>query len=428
MREIKVEHLSRVEGHGAITVEIEDKKVNDVKFEVLEGPRLFETITLGKTPLENLSVVPRICAICTLSHRYASLRGTEKCLGVEIPEKAHWMRELMLAGEAVESHALHVYLLALPDLLGYPSAIAMVERYADAVVQGLTLKKFGNSIMELCSGRATHGENPTIGGFGKYPTNNQLYAIKDQVDTLIPYVKGVIDILGRLQYPTFFEKETVFACCNPADNQYGLVSDEIILSDGKKFDCEDYKKITNERIVAHSYAKRSLYKGAPYSVGSLARMNNLGDRLRGEAGEAYEKYRNPRWKKNPVFNNFAQAIELLYALEQIPVYVDELVELKDPPLAKPKRQSGKGTGAVEAPRGTLFHSYEIKDGRMAKVDIITPTAQNYEDIEKYLRIAAEHLVAENKKDDEIRFQLEIIARAYDPCISCSAHLVNVVRK
>lgn len=216
MREIKVEHLSRVEGHGAITVEIEGKKVNDVKFEVLEGPRLFETITLGKTPLENLSVVPRICAICTLSHRYASLRGTEKSLGVEIPEKAHWMRELMLAGEAVESHALHVYLLALPDLLGYPSAIAMVERYADAVVQGLTLKKFGNSVMELCSGRATHGENPTIGGFGKYPTNDQLCTIKDQVDTLIPYVKGVIDILGRIQYPTVLREGDDLRLLQPA--------------------------------------------------------------------------------------------------------------------------------------------------------------------------------------------------------------------
>lgn len=428
MRQIKVEHLSRVEGHGAITVEIDGKKVTDVKFEVLEGPRLFETITIGKTPLENLSIVPRICAICTLSHKYASLRGLEKCLGVEIPEKTHWMRELMMAGEAIESHALHVYLLALPDLLGYPNAVAMVNRYAEAVVQGLTLKKFGNSVMELCSGRATHGENPTIGGFGKYPTNQQLYAIRDEVDTLKSYAKGVIDILGGMQYPDFYEKETTFACCNPPNNEYGLVSDEIILSDGQKFSCEDYKKITNERVVSHSFAKRSLYKGAPFSVGSLARINNLGDRLKGEAGQMYEKYKNPRWKKNPIYNNLAQAIELLYALERIPELVDRIVELKDPPLAKPTKRSGKGTGAVEAPRGTLYHSYEIKDGRMAKVDIITPTAQNYEDIEKYLRLAAEHMVADGRKDEEIRFQLEMIARAYDPCISCSAHLVKIVRK
>ncbi|MDH4123037.1 MAG: Ni/Fe hydrogenase subunit alpha [Thermoplasmata archaeon] len=428
MKEIKVEHLARVEGHGAITVEVDGRKVKDVKFEVLEGPRLFETITLGKTPAENLSVVPRICAICTLSHRYASLRGLEKCLDIKIPEKTHWMRELMLAGEAIESHSLHVYLLALPDLLGYPNAVAMVTKYADSVVQGLTLKKFGNSIMELCSARATHGENPIIGGFGKFPTNEKLYAIADQAKTLIPYAEGVIDILGNMQYPTFFEKETVFACCNPPDNQYGLVSDEIILSDGKKFSCEDYTKITNERVVPHSFAKRSLYKNSPFSVGSLARVNNLGDRLQERAGDAYEKYKNARWKKNPVYNNLAQAIELLYALEQVPVYVEKLVELKDPPIVKPKRQSGKGTGAVEAPRGTLYHSYEVKDGRMAKVDIITPTAQNYEDIEKYLRLAAEYMVSEGRKDDDVRFQLEVIARAYDPCISCSAHLVKLVRK
>jgi sulfhydrogenase subunit alpha len=135
-----------------------------------------------------------------------------------------------------------------------------------------------------------------------------------------------------------------------------------------------------------------------------------------------------RWKRNPIFNNMAQAIELLYALEKIPSLVDKIVSLKDPAVVKPGRDTGKGTGAVEAPRGTLFHSYEVKNGRMSKVDIITPTAQNLEDIERYLGITAQYMLDKGEKDDAIKNQLEIVARAYDPCVSCSAHLVNVIRK
>ena len=429
MREIKVEHLARVEGHGAITVELEGKKVKKVNLEVLEGPRLFETITLGKLPSENLSIVPRICAICTLSHRYASLRGLEKCLDIKVPEKTRMLRSLMLHGEAVESHALHVALLALPDLLGYPNAVAMTDKYAEYVIRGLTLKKYGNKVMEVVSARATHGENPIIGGFGRFPTNDELYALKDQVKSLIPMACSLIELIGPMKFPVWLDEETQFACLNPVvKKEYGLVGDSILISDGTELDVEDYKKLTNERVVPHSYAKRSLYKEKPYTVGSIARINILGDRLKGRAKDYYTRYSSVRWKRNPIFNNMAQAIELLYALEKIPSLVDKIVSLKDPAVVKPGRDTGKGTGAVEAPRGTLFHSYEVKNGRMSKVDIITPTAQNLEDIERYLGITAQYMLDKGEKDDAIKNQLEIVARAYDPCVSCSAHLVNVVRK
>jgi len=150
--------------------------------------------------------------------------------------------------------------------------------------------------------------------------------------------------------------------------------------------------------------------------------------LKGEAKGNYDQYSSARWKRNPLFNNDAQAIELLYALEKIPTIVDSLVEMKDVAIVKPGRDAGKGTGAVEAPRGTLYHSYEIKGGRMSKVDIVTPTAQNLDDIERYIRIAAQYMLDKGEKDDATKKQLEIVARAYDPCISCSAHLVNIVRK
>ncbi|HDP96669.1 MAG TPA: Ni/Fe hydrogenase subunit alpha [Euryarchaeota archaeon] len=428
MKKIRVDHLSRVEGHGAITVEIEGKKVKDVKFEILEGPRLFETLTIGKLPEENVSVVPRICAICTLSHKNASLRGVEKCLGIEVPQKVALMRELMMLGENVESNALHVYLLALPDILGYPNAIAMVDKYAEAVTEGLTLKKFGNRIMEITAARATHGENPIIGGFGRYPSKEDLLELKDTAIKLLPAANKVVELLGPMDFKYSEDEKTTFACVNPPKNEFGYVADSIILSDGKVFDAEEYTKVTNEKIVPHSYAKRSSYKGAPYTVGAIARMNNLGDRLKGQAGKYYKKFSNDRWLTNPLYNNVAQAIELVYDLELLPGLVDKILKLKDPEIVKPNRQTGKGTGAVEAPRGTLYHSYEIKDGRMSKVDIITPTAQNLDDSERYLRKTAQKMLEKGKKDDEIKRHMEIIARAYDPCISCSAHLVKLVRR
>jgi sulfhydrogenase subunit alpha len=428
VRSIEIKHLARVEGHGAITVRIEGRKVREARFEIIEGPRLFETLTIGKLPSENLSIVPRICAICTLSHRYASLRGLEKCLSIQVPEKTTLLRELMLHGEIVESHALHIFLLALPDLLGYPNAAAMTEKYSDYVIKGLTLKKFGNKVMEVVSARATHGENPIIGGFGRYPTNRELHELKDQAKALIPHAQSAIELLGPMKFPAWLDKETTFVCLKPPTKDYGLVGDSILISDGREFDVEDYRKVVNERVVSHSYAKRSRYRDAPYTVGSIARMNLLGNRLKGKPKDHYQQYKNARWKRNPMFNNIAQAIELLHALEKIQSLIDRTVDLKDPAVMKPGRETGKGTGAVEAPRGTLFHSYEVKNGRMSKVDIVTPTAQNLDDIEKYVRIAAQHMLDKGENDEEIGRQLEIVARAYDPCISCSAHLVNIVRK
>lgn len=428
MRRIRVGHLARVEGHGAINIEVDGKKVRMVRMEILEGPRLFETLTLGKLPEENLSIVPRICAICTLSHKTASVRGLEKCLGIRVPEKVDLMREFMMLGESLESNSLHVYLLALPDFLGYPSAIAMVDKYADVVTQGLELKKFGNRVMEVTSARATHGENPLIGGFGKYPSDDDLLALKYRSKELLPYAHRITEIFGDMKFDTYLDVETTFASVNPPGNEYGYISDEIVLSDGKVYDAEEYREITNERVVSHSYAKRARYMERPFTVGAIARMNNLGDRLKGKAGQYYRKYRSKRWLKNPLYNNLAQAIELVYDLERMPVVVDRLMKLRDPKIVRPTRDTGKGTGAVEAPRGTLYHSYEVKKGRMAAVDIITPTAQSLDDIEKYLRIAAENMLANNRSDTEVRRECEIVARAYDPCISCSAHLVRIIRK
>ena len=166
-KKISIEPLARVEGHGGITVEIKDSKITDVKVNILEGPRLFERLVVGKTPEEVSSIAPRICAICNLSHKRASLRGLEKALGVTVDETTLRYRDLMHHGEMLESHSLHVFFLALPDFFGYPNAVAMAEKHGDTVVKALQLKKYSNKVMRVMGGRMIHGENPIIGGFGK---------------------------------------------------------------------------------------------------------------------------------------------------------------------------------------------------------------------------------------------------------------------
>ncbi len=425
MKKISVDHLARVEGNGGITATIDGNVVTDVKFSIYEGPRLIERLTIGKTPEEDVNIVPRICAICTLSHKYAALLAMENALSLKVPPKVFLLRELMHLGEIIESHSLHVYFLALPDYLGFPSAIALASRFEFEVRIALEMKQFGNHIMKTLSGRYIHGENPVIGGFGKFPSKEDLVWIKSRAIQFMPFVFKTVTLFCELDYPNCPEDDTLYVCCNPDKNKYGFAGDEIMLSTGETINKDDYKSLTNEFVVSHAHAKHSRYKGKPYSVGALARINNLGHRLQGEAGKMYKKYFNPRWHRSPLFNNAAQALEILHAFERIPQLINELLEYpEDPPIVNYKAKEGKATGIVEAPRGLLIHSYEISRGLVARSDIITPTAQNIEDIERYCHIAAQKLL-DAGQEDKIRDRMDLVVRAYDPCISCSVHMTEV---
>ncbi len=421
---IEIEPLARVEGHGGIRVEIKDNKVQNVEVRILEGPRLFETLVLGKTPEEDLSIVPRICAICNLSHKFAALRGLEKALGVTVPEATQLYRELMHHGEMLESHSLHLYFLALPDFLGYDNAIAMAEKYGDVVTKALALKKFANKVMRIMGGRMIHGENPILGGFGRLPDHRTLQQLREEAEGFLPFAMETIDLLASLEVPDYMERETRFLCLKPPHDGYGYYGDILLASDGKEYDVEDYKSVISERVVGHSFAKRGRYQDRPFTVGAIARVLNLGDRLTGKAREARDRLVNERWYRNPLYNNFAQAVEMVFSLEDMVRVIDRLLELDQPEIARPTRETGVGTGGVEAPRGILLHHYEIENGLTVSADIITPTAMFLDDVEAFIRRASESLLSKNELDN-FELRLEMVARAFDPCISCSTHLVTV---
>ncbi len=436
VNQIRIPALARVEGHGNILVEFAKGKVKTVNLNIPEGPRLFETLVIGKTPEEVVNIVPRICAICSVSHRYAAIRALERALDIKETKVTNLLRTLMHYGEMIESHSLHAFVLALPDFLGYPSAIAMVDKFAPQVLKVLRLKKFGNYIMEIVTARWTHGENPTVGGFGSVPTKTQLLDIKKQAEELIPVAEELVELMRNLHYPTAMEDGMVFMCLKPPTEKYGFVGDKVLISTGEEHPIEKYKELCNERIVAHSTAKRCRYNDKPFVVGALARMNLLGERLHGKASQCFKRCYSLSWIRNPLYGNLAQAIETLFCLEQTPKLIDELLK-KEKTLAsetrikKPDTKTGKNVGAVEAPRGTLYHYYEVNRGLVTNANMIIPTAQNFDSMETHIRIAAQNLIAgvgdrvSSQARKDLELTLEMIVRSYDPCISCSVHVVDL---
>ena len=269
-KNISVDVLSRVEGDGGIQVKVKNGKVEDVIVDIFEGPRMIEALVRDKTIHEIISLVSRICAICTVSHRYVSIKTIEKAIGIKVPEKVELLRFLMHLAEYVESHILHVYFLALPDFFRKPSAIALLPTHGETVVEAITMKKYGTELMKLLMGRKIHGENPQIGGFGRTPTDEELDYFAEKAKEFIPVISSFIDVLASLEIPDYCERPTTFMCCNPPDGKFGFEGDTILISTGEEYPVEDYKKMTNERVVPHSYAKRSRYNEKPFTVGALA--------------------------------------------------------------------------------------------------------------------------------------------------------------
>ena len=425
-KSIIIDHICRVEGHGGLTVNIKDGKVAEVNMNIFEGSRFFEPLVVGRAYDEVAPILMRICAICSAAHTVASLTAVEKAFGITVSPQTRLLRELLVHGGNIESHALHLFCLAIPDFLGYPSAIALASDHLQEVKTGLELKKLGNTIQETIGGRAIHSVNAVIGGFGKVPSRDQLRDLKDQLKRGLEQSLAGIDLVSSLQVPDFCTSPNIYAALLPDGPGYSLFGDKIGLSIGDTKDVSMYKEICKERVVAHSHAKQSWFQGKPFAVGALARIALNGKRLSGQAKNASEKLGLDPLPENMLYNNAAQAVEIVYSIERSLDIVDQLLRegIKQEKPAKVRCRAGTGVGAVEAPRGTLYHSYSFdKAGRLTEADVITPTAQNLANIEKDLKVSVENLMDEPK--ESLGPKLEMVVRAYDPCISCAVHLVEV---
>jgi sulfhydrogenase subunit alpha len=427
-RTIQIEHLARVEGHGGITVELDGDAVRDVRFDIFEGARLLETLLRGRSYEEVAPIVSRICAICSSAHTLTSLKATENAFGVRVSTQTVLLRDLLYRGESIESHALHLFCLAVPDYLDLPSVTALAAQNPEVVKLGLRLKKLGNLIQETIGGRAVHPVNAVLGGFGRLPDVEQLIALREGLLEGVSDCEKALDLFASLPPMKFCYADTAFAALR-GRGDYGYYNgDEVVLlKNGTRevFAAADYRALTNEQAVPHSHAKHSSHDGKPFMVGALPRLTVNFDNLDGRAATIVNRLGLWLPSRNPMDNNKAQAVELISDVERALAIVERLLRngLGDEPRAPVQPKAGTGTAVTEAPRGLLFHSYTYdEEGRIVAADVITPTALNAASIEHHIRRAVEQ--SPEKDAAALTRKLEMIVRAYDPCISCSVHLVR----
>lgn len=423
-KKIEIKELTRVEGHGGIEIHLKDGTVKDVKFNIFEGPRFFEhaikSISYEKIP----DITRRICAICTASHSLASIGAIENAFNVKVTPQTNALRDILIHGEMIESHALHVFMLALPDFLGFPDAIQMTSKHLDVVKAALHLKKTGNMIHNALSGRDVHGMNERVGGFSKVPNESQLTEIQKNLEKAKPTTELAVQLLSGFELPIYNNSDNQFMAINPG-KKFGFIGKSIITSD-REFNQSEYEKFTNEKVVKHSYAKFSYYRDKPFMVGSLPRLHINNKKLKGTSKELFQEHKDMISTNNTISNNIAQSIELVHSVERTSDIISILLSegLDNEEITEFDVYESRGINAIEAPRGLLYHDYTFNHiGEITKSNIITPTAQNAANIEKDAKVIAENL--QRKPDENIKQAVELMVRAYDPCISCSVHLVRL---
>ncbi|WP_461865631.1 nickel-dependent hydrogenase large subunit [Thermococcus sp.] len=422
---ITVDHIARVEGKGGIEIIMSDEGVKEVKLNIIEGPRFFEAITIGKKVEEALAVYPRICSFCSAAHKLTAIEAAEKAVGFTPREEIQDLRDLLYIGDMIESHALHLYLLVLPDYLGYSNPLEMLDKYGKEIRCAMALKNIGARIMDAIGSRAIHQENAIMGGFGKLPTRAQFEELREGLKEAFPMAEHTVELFSKLeQYEEVKDKEMIHMAIKPRNGIYGIFGDYVKVSDGFEFPVEDYQKHIVERVVEHSFAKHSFYREKPFIVGAISRIVNNADLLYGRAKELYAQYKDLLRYDNCFANNFAQALELVYFIERaIDIIGDILAKWPIKPRDEVEIRDGRGVSITEAPRGLVAYTIEVKDGRVAYADIITPTAMNLAIMERHVRMMAE----KHYQDDpeRLKYLTEMTVRAYDPCISCSVHVVKL---
>ncbi|GFO96725.1 nickel-dependent hydrogenase [groundwater metagenome] len=429
---LNLEYLTRAEGHGNIVVNVKEGRLETCRLDIVEAPRFFEGLLRGRSIFEAQHITSRICGICSCSHSLASIQAAEDALSITPSEQTIKLRKLLLYFEMLDSHLLHIYFLAAPDLLGVKSFVPLINTHNQVIRRALRLKKTCNDLCSILAGRHIHPISATVGGFTKLPEEKDLDALLNLLEGIRHDIEATVDFVSAFRFPEF-ERDTEYVALVSDDGEYPLLTGDVGSSDGVRMNKKEYKNVTNEFVVPHSSAKHTKLSRESYAVGSLARFNLNYDKLRPEAREAASAPGIKPGCINPYLNTVAQLVESVHCFEEAVSIVHDLknnginhdeeivVGLNERSSIPVK--AGNGTGAVEAPRGTLFHNYEIDEkGIILNANCIIPTNQNLNNIEKDMEKLIPQIL--DKSDEEITRFLEMLVRAYDPCISCSTHLIN----
>jgi len=447
---VEIDPLTRIEGMGKIKVEVENNELKDLKFQVTVAPRFFEYLLTGKRAEEAPRLTQRICGICYVSHHLASVKAIENAWGVTPTETAVKLRRLMNAGGYVTSHSLHSAFLAVPDLVGLPADgrnfIALMGKYPEIGKAALKIHAYGNKVVEASGGRIVQVVTSVPGGqtlaLKEERRRELLEEGKEVLELIKVYADWVFDFFEKdapicSQFP---DLETNFmGLVNGPDDHYDVYDGKgrIISGTGKevaKFDTNYYYNHIQEAVWEHSSTKVPYYKpegvNGNLRVGPLARLNVASKLPWPVANEYEERYLKlfPRPCLQVQAFNLARIPELIAGQEEVLQMLED-PQITDTDIRKPvKSRGGEGATFIEAPRGVLTHHYVIDEkGLIRYANIMAPTTYNHpliqHDLYENAKIYASEF-ADEKKRAEACWRLEKIVRAYDPCTSCSVHMVD----
>ena len=418
--------MARVEGEGSLSITDTGTGNPEVRLNIFEPPRFFEALLKGRRAEEVPDIVSRICGICPVAYQISSLNAFEGLFGIEVDEQVRRLRRILYYGEWIESHALHVFMLAAPDFVRVPDAMAMAERAPGLVKEALTLKKMGNSLVSAIGGREIHPVSLKIGGIYRAPSKDALSSLLPELGRLRGSVQKMVAFLSSLERPSL-KRESILVCLSdPA--RYAIDGGEIVSNHGLRLQPSSFEENFEEYQVDHSNALFSRTRGGgSYMVGPLARFSlNFGQL--NPVANALAKDMGLKPPLNDPFQSIQlRAIEIVHALAEAEREVQEYVEPVHPSVPyKPK--AGVCYGVSEAPRGLLYHSYAVNArGQIERARIVPPTAQNQARMEDDVRLLAPQIIGSDAH--EARRLGEMAIRNYDPCISCATHFLRLdIRK
>ncbi|EKD49717.1 MAG: nickel-dependent hydrogenase large subunit [uncultured bacterium] len=416
---IKIDHIARTEGHIGFVSDIVKGDIKKAQLQTLEGARLFEGILSGRRYFEVGEIAQRICGVCPVVHCLDAIKAVENAMGVDVSDETVLLRKMIMAGQMIQSHTLHLYFLSLPDFLDYRDDLKMVEDYPNRSKDIIKLRDFGNMIISLIGGRSVHPVSPKVGGFTKYPSKDAVLKLAREGNKLMSIVLDLSDMFNKLAFPKF-KRETEYIALKHK-GEYAVYSGSIASTSGTAVPVKKFVNSISEIQKPYDLVKSATRKGKPYLVGALARINVNSKELNDTARKFLDKSVIDLPDYNPFHNVVAQAIEIIHFIEEFQSLAREFTNAKsNVPFVEVDIKPGKGVGAMEAPRGTLYHYYEIgSDGKVADCNIITPTAQFLfhmeQDLNAYLPMLKDKKLSLQKKE------IRKLIRAYDPCISCATH-------
>ncbi|OIP63191.1 MAG: Ni/Fe hydrogenase subunit alpha [Nitrospirae bacterium CG_4_9_14_3_um_filter_53_35] len=418
---VDVRHLTRVEGHGNIHIEVKDGALVQARWEVVETPRFFEAMLRGVSHNDAPVLTSRICGICSIGHTLASLRAVEQAMGITIPKTALKLRLLAKHGETLQSHFLHLFFLAAPDFLNAGSVAPLMESHPELMAGVIRLRGMANTLCDLIAGRTTHPVSLVVGGVSKAPEKARLMDLRKAIEQRMEDAMAGFEFFKTVTIPDF-TRETEFVSLK-GDNKYPWIGGDLISSDGVIKGERDYLAMTNEYKVDFSTSKFTKLSRDSFAVGALARINNNHLFLRDQAKDIAHALGLEPVSHNPFMQNAAQLAECFHVMEDSIEIINELLDgSMDEIRTDYEVRSGEGVGAVEVPRGILFHHYVIDDkGLITKANCIIPTTQNNANIHYDLNALVAQETGKGTESPDITRLCEMLVRAYDPCISCSVH-------